>query len=138
MRRIAEALKRFSYRFGDEVGLHRGIKLALESQQIDYLHEHVTGDDRLDFLCPGGIVIEAKIKGSMADALRQVDRYLARDDVNGVVLATTTLWGRKAAHRPQLHGNPLMRSQAHTSELRSLMRISYPAFGQKPTNHTAS
>src|SRR3546814_4667478 len=39
MRRIAEALKRFSYRFGDEVGLHRGIKLALESQQIDYLHE---------------------------------------------------------------------------------------------------
>src|SRR3546814_8005262 len=108
MRRTAEALKRFSYRFGDEVGLHRGIKLALESQQIDYLHEHVTGDDRFDFLCPGGIVIEAKIKGSMSDALRQVDRYLARDDVNGVVLATTTLWGRKPANRPQLRGKPLM------------------------------
>src|SRR3546814_19417495 len=46
MRRIAEALKRFSYRFGDEVGLHRGIKLALESQQIDYLHEHVRSEER--------------------------------------------------------------------------------------------
>src|SRR3546814_3247761 len=39
MRRIAEELKRFSYRFGDEVGLHRGIQLALASQQIEYLHE---------------------------------------------------------------------------------------------------
>ncbi len=108
MRQVAEALKRYSYRFNDEAALHRGIAEVLRQGDIEFQHEHVAGADRFDFLLAGGIVIEAKIKGTMAEALRQIDRYLSRDDVAGVILVTTTLWGRTPAQKPTMRGKPVL------------------------------
>ena len=91
---IASTLPRFGYRFSDEAQLHNGIAKVLDEAGIEYEHEKVAGPkDRFDFFC-SGIVIEAKIHGSFSEAMRQADRYLAREDVAGLVLVTTRHWGK--------------------------------------------
>lgn len=98
LRRLMETLPRFCYRFGNEIELHRGIAEVLTGAGIAFEREVVAGPrDRFDFLCPGGIVIEAKVKGSMAPALAQCARYLARHDVSAVLLVTTRHWGADTA-----------------------------------------
>lgn len=97
LRRVMEELPRWAYRFGSEAELHRGISDVLTTAGVPFEHEHVAGPkDRFDFLVPSGIVIEAKTRGSLAPALSQCARYLARDDVSVVVLVATRLWGRTA------------------------------------------
>lgn len=93
-----ETLPRFTYRFANEIELHRGMADVLTGAGIEFQREVVAGPrDRFDFLCSGGIVIEAKVKGSMAPALTQCARYLDREDVSVVVLVTTRYWGGSAA-----------------------------------------
>lgn len=97
LRRVVEELPRWSYRFANEAELHRGIADVLAQAGVPFEHEHVAGPrDRFDFLVPSGIVVEAKTKGSFAQALSQCSRYLARDDVSAVVLVAARLWGRTA------------------------------------------
>ena len=107
LRRVVELLPRFSYRFADEIGLHEGIEHVLTGAGIAFDREYVAGpQDRFDFLIPSGIVVEAKIKGSLPQALRQIARYAARDDVAAVVLVTTRFWG--AGSLPSaIHGKPV-------------------------------
>lgn len=94
LRRVVETLPRFAYRFADEVGLHKGMAQVLTEAGIEFEREHVAGPrDRFDFLLPSGIVIEAKVKGSVTPALIQCARYLERPDVSVVVLVTTRYWG---------------------------------------------
>src|SRR3546814_10905082 len=72
-----------------------------------------------------------------------LERVLAgadRDDV-GVVVLAGELRGRDAPHQRRAHaahlvGRDLLRSEEHTSELQSLMRISYAVFClKKKTKH---
>lgn len=99
LRSIVQQLPKFAYRFGDERELHAGISQVLTDIGVPFKHEHVAGPtDRFDFLCDGGIVIEAKVKGAMTPALRQCVRYLERGDVAAVVLVTTRYWGRITPH----------------------------------------
>lgn len=110
LRRIVAALGSHAYRYADEHQLHDGLAVVLDQVGISYEREYIAGPkDRFDFLCDGGIVIEAKIDGSLPVALRQVGRYCARDEVAAVVLVTTRQWGRTRALRPDasLHGKPL-------------------------------
>lgn len=105
--RIAALLPRFSYRHGSEIQLHEGIEGVLLGAGIEFQREVVAGPaDRFDFLCPPGVVIECKVKGSMPEALRQIDRYAARPDVAAVVLVTTRFWGGGGVPA-QLHGKPV-------------------------------
>lgn len=98
LRRVIEGLPRFSYRFYSEVDLHEGIATVLSGASIPFEREFVAGPkDRFDFLIPGGIVIEAKTKGSLSPALSQCARYLKRPDVSTVVLVTTRFWGLSRA-----------------------------------------
>jgi hypothetical protein len=93
LRRVLETLPRFTYRFTNEVELHKALALVLAGAGLEFEREHVAGPaDRFDFLLPSGIVIEAKVKGSMTPALSQCARYLAREDVSAVVLVTTRYW----------------------------------------------
>lgn len=110
LRRIMTLLPRFAYRFSDEASLHAGIGHVLSEAGIAFEREYIAGpQDRFDFLCPPGIVIEAKIHGSISPALAQCARYAAREDVSAVVLATSRAWGRapKLASNATLHGKPM-------------------------------
>jgi len=109
LRAVTTLLPRFTYRFGDEVALHKGMAQVMTEAGLEFEHERVAGPkDRFDFYLPPGIVIEAKVKGSLSPALAQCDRYAARDDVLAVVLVTTRQWGRTRAlkHDAALHGKP--------------------------------
>lgn len=94
MRAAATALRSFTYRFANEAKLHEAIGQVLTSRGLEFTHEHVAGPDRFDFLVGGNLVIEVKVQGSLGDALRQASRYVARDDVAAVLIATTCSWGR--------------------------------------------
>lgn len=108
LRCVVETLPRYRYRFSDEISLHEGIAQVLTDAKIPFDREYVAGpQDRFDFLIPPGIVIEAKIKGSLASAAHQIDRYAARDDVAAIVLATTRFWAGSARLVPTLRGKPL-------------------------------
>ncbi len=107
LRRVLETLPRFRYQMTDEAQLHAGIARVLADAGLPFEHEHVAGpQDRFDFLVDPGIVIEVKVKGSLPEALRQVGRYIGRDDVAAVVLATTRPWGKSTGYRAR-NGKPL-------------------------------
>jgi hypothetical protein len=62
------------------------------------------GKDRLDFAILG-VAVELKMKGGLADLLRQIDRYLAHPDVRAVVVVSTL---RRLSALPQmLRGKPI-------------------------------
>lgn len=108
LRCVVETLQRYRYRFSSEVSLHDGMAQALTEGRIAFKREFVAGpQDRFDFLVEPGIVIEAKIKGSLSTALHQVDRYAARDDVRAIVIATTRFWSGTLVQNPTLRGKPL-------------------------------
>lgn len=108
LRRVVELLPRFAYRFGNEVALHEGIAQVLNQHGVEFQREVVAGPaDRFDFLVEPGIVIEAKVKGSLPQALRQVARYAARDDVQAVILVSSRFWSRSNAMPEALHGKPV-------------------------------
>lgn len=91
--RIVVALPRYGYRFSNEIVFQDGIAKVLNDEQIAFQREYVAGPaDRFDFFIEGGVVIEAKIKGSFSQAARQVMRYAERDDVSAVILAATRYW----------------------------------------------
>src|SRR3546814_2974548 len=54
----------------------------------------------------------------------------------GKPMLTTVLRSAKLAHRGNPIGRMASRSEEHTSELQSLMRISYAVFCLKKKNHT--
>lgn len=110
LRRIVAALPGYAYAFGDEKQFHDGLATALTEEGLTFTREHIAGPkDRFDFLCDGGVVIEAKIKGSWSEAIRQVDRYCAREDVTAAVIVVTRHWGVTGRLRSdtKLHGKPV-------------------------------
>lgn len=59
---------------------------------------------RLDFLV-GRVALELKVKGSLADLLRQLDRYAQSDRIDALVVVTTR---RTLARLPaELRGKPV-------------------------------
>lgn len=103
---VLQTLPCFSYRFGTETDLHRGIAQVLDEVGIAYQREYVAGPkDRFDFLLDSGIVIEAKIKGAFSPALLQCNRYLQREDVSAVVLVATRQWARQATDYQAISSN---------------------------------
>ncbi len=107
LRRVVETLPRFTYLFGAEAALHDGIAQVLRGAGVEFEREHVAGPkDRFDFLLPGGIVIEAKVAGSMPEALRQCLRYVERTDVSAVVLVASRAWA-KGSHTRSFSGKSI-------------------------------
>lgn len=106
--RVVAALRAHSYLFASEVGLHAGMAQALTAAGFAHRREVVAGPaDRFDFLLLGGIVIEAKIKGSFAQALIQITRYAQRDDVSAIILAATRLWAKDGGLPMEISGKPV-------------------------------
>lgn len=111
-RRVATLLPRFSYRYASEVQLHEALATVLTDAGIPHQREVVAGPrDRFDFLVEPGLVLEVKVRGSLAEALGQCNRYAARPDVAAVLLVTSRPWSAPSdAHHSNgwsLHGKPV-------------------------------
>lgn len=89
---LQRCITQFAYRFTSEKVLHDGVAEVLDFHEIDYQREVVRDGDRFDFLCRFGIVLEVKIGGSFAEAVRQARRYLLHDDVQTVVVLSSRPW----------------------------------------------
>lgn len=89
---IARLLGGYLYRYGSEIQLHEALAQVIGEAGYDFKREHVLdARNRADFWIEG-IVVEVKVGGSLAQALRQVDRYIQLPQVHGVVLASTERW----------------------------------------------
>lgn len=113
--RIVREIRAHAFAFHDERELHDGIAQVLDFARMHYEREYIaTPRDRFDFLCAGDVVIEAKIKGSFAEALRQCSRYCELPEVAAVVLVTTRHWGRTESIGPdeRFHGKQIVMVQA--------------------------
>lgn len=106
---VARVLSSYRYRFDSETKLHEGMAEALKNGGIAFEQEVVAGAaDRFDFKLDGGIVVEAKIKGSFAKALEQCSRYAEREDVTAVVLAASRFWAGAGGVPTELAGKPFV------------------------------
>ncbi len=96
----------FRYPVITERALQDGIEAALREGQILYAREvALNSSDRPDFLLPDGTVIEIKIKGSLAEALRQVHRYARSPRVTALLVVGTPHWLPRLPER--IGGKPL-------------------------------
>ncbi len=104
---IGRLLAGFGYRYGSEVQLHQALSTVLDQAGHAHVREYrLDASNRADFWLDG-LVIEVKVAGSLADALRQVGRYIGLPQVRGVLLATTERWGeRPLVARPAWQGKP--------------------------------
>ena len=90
---LSTMLCSYRYRFTSEKELQDGIETALQQNHLAYLRETaLSTPDRPDFLVEAGIAIEIKIKGTMAELLRQASRYAAHPDITGILVIGTPHW----------------------------------------------
>ena len=106
---LVQVLERYRYRFSDELQIQAGIAQALEADAILFEREKIPCPTcRFDFWCPEPLlVIEAKVHGSYASALRQVERYVQLPECRGVVIASSRPWANTATSQV-LHGKPVV------------------------------
>src|SRR3546814_2926034 len=64
----------------------------------------------------------------MPDIVREGHVYLAQPPLYRLTSGSTSAYARDDAHRAELEATQFKRSEEHTSELQSLMRISYAVF----------
>lgn len=92
--------------WSDEYDLQDAIEDALNSASISFSREKPLGPkDRPDFLLEHGVIVEVKVDGSASSVMRQLDRYLAHDDISAVVLVTTRSYHSKASG--ECRGKPI-------------------------------
>jgi hypothetical protein len=90
---IARALQGNDFHFNDEHELQNGISIALAEARINAQREALIGkgsESRVDFLI-GRIALEVKVGGSLAEVMRQLDRYAHCDGIDAVMLVTSRL-----------------------------------------------
>lgn len=106
LQHLANLLAGFSYRFGSETQLHEAIAQVLTQDGRAFRREvRIDDKNRFDFDL-AGIIIEVKIKGSLSEALHQVDRYCALDHVRGVLIASSVRWAVVQEPKP-IRGKPV-------------------------------
>lgn len=97
---IARQLGAYLYRYGNEVQLHVSLAEVLSSHGHAFQREYVLdARNRADFWLDG-LVVEVKVDGTYAQALRQCDRYLHLPQVTGVLLASTKSWAKLQPDKP--------------------------------------
>ena len=103
-REVADALRRYRFRYVDEDGLQAAVADALEREGLDAQREaSLDAKNRVDVLV-GRIGVEVKIAGPVADVRRQLARYARSESIDGLVLVTT-----RARHQfpREVEGKPL-------------------------------
>lgn len=78
----------------DEKSVQASIETVLNSYGIDHKREvRLSAEDIVDFMLPGGIAVEVKIKGQKRAIFRQCERYCTHEQVRVLVLMTATTMG---------------------------------------------
>ncbi len=66
------------------------IALALKAAGVEFTaEERLSDEDRIDFLCAGGVGIEVKVKGNPMEIFRQAGRYLRHERVAALIVASS-------------------------------------------------
>lgn len=106
-RRVMVELEKCRFRFASETDLQAGIAQAMDAAGLAYEREKVLSPtDRPDFVVEARIVLEVKIQGSIAAALRQVDRYTRHASIDAVLLVGTPHWLHRVPS--QIGGKPVL------------------------------
>jgi hypothetical protein len=104
---LASALGKFRYQVGEEITLQDGLDRVLTRLGYPYEREYIlSAADRPDFLVDGKIAVEVKIKGSAAEALRQVSRYAKHPQIAEVLVVGTPAWLSRLPD--EIEGKPLL------------------------------
>lgn len=106
---IAALLERHRFRFGSERELQDGVALAFARASVGHVREaSLGGAGTIDFLVDGGVGVELKIGGALAEVTRQLHRYAGHADVRELVLVTSSArLGRHARLPETMQGKPL-------------------------------
>ena len=89
---VLAALRKCTFRGDVEWEMQTAIVAALHIAGVEFTREYeLSRADRPDFFLNDGTVIECKVKGSMAAATTQLDRYAQHDVVKRLVLVTTRM-----------------------------------------------
>ena len=87
--RIITYLSQFRLDVQDEKHLQQQIADAFFSASYDHEREYrLDGSNIVDFMLPGKIAIEVKIKGSRREIFKQCERYCHFDEVSELILIT--------------------------------------------------
>jgi len=90
---LAARLTAYRFRFVSEKDLQDGIEAMLTAEEIPFQRERaISAPDRPDFLVDGNLAVEVKIKGSLAQLLRQASRYAAHPEIAGIVVVGSPRW----------------------------------------------
>lgn len=110
---IAGELSKYRYRYNSEIQLQDGMQRVLEQAGYQVLREHLLGARRQrSDLWIDGLVVEVKVDGSLAAALRQVSDYMKVEKVRGVILASTERWAATPLQQlPEWGGKPFIMIQ---------------------------
>lgn len=90
---ITSALENKRFRFSSEDDLQKGIEITLQQAGLPYEREKVLSSrDRPDFVVDQCFAIEIKIKGTLAQALRQINRYAEHHQIKAILLVGSPYW----------------------------------------------
>lgn len=95
---LADAFRSHRFRASDERDVQDGIESILRALGIEFTREAQLDAERkwrIDFLCAGGLGIEVKIAGSLADVTRQLHAYAQQPSISSLVLVTARMQHRR-------------------------------------------
>lgn len=85
---IAAILRRYRLPVSNEAAMQEALARALSAEGVPHRREVTRGADRIDFVV-GRVGLELKVKGSVTEVRRQLDRYTAWPELDELVLVTT-------------------------------------------------
>jgi hypothetical protein len=104
-RQVRDALARYRFPISVEKALQDAVESALLGERLGFMREVTRGADRIDFLV-GSVGVELKVKGSVSEVTRQLERYALWGDVSELLLVTTR--GHHLAMPRELNGKPVL------------------------------
>lgn len=89
MKDVYQILSQARLPINDEYECQNAIALHLAKAGIVFKSEYkLSPQDRIDFLCEGGVGVEVKVKGSASVVARQLKRYEISPEIVKLVLVT--------------------------------------------------
>lgn len=85
---VRDALARYRMPVSVEKAMQDAVESALRNEGLVFRREVTRGADRIDFMV-GSVGVELKVKGAVAEVVRQLERYAAWPDVTELLLVTT-------------------------------------------------